>query len=175
MLHHYLGVDHHYAESVLAGRDIEGHIEPTKIVEHLVTTRQTLALIPTAEQKSVGSGQRFQHLGHGEILRGVFSEGIHNPLSGIDNLHRLIVNLHTETQSTFGTDVLSGQDAYGNHIRLQVDVVFECSTIARDVGSCNYIVATHASLATSEVGQENPFRILSVHLIIIFICRDGIF
>ena len=42
VFNHDFGIDHHDFNCVLAGSNSEGGIQPSKIVEHLITPRQSL-------------------------------------------------------------------------------------------------------------------------------------
>ena len=121
LLNDNLWVNHDDLQRMLTWSDVgEGGIEPTEVVEHLITTRQLTTIPETAQSEAATLWQWFQHFGTGEVLGIVLGECINETTTGIYRLHWLIVYLNADTQTTLWLDVLRGQDAEGNG-QLRVD------------------------------------------------------
>ena len=110
LVYDYFGVYHYELQDVLAGGGIgEADLQPSYVVEHLVAAEHLPSVQPATEQQIVMRRQGLQVFRLCEVLLGVLLKLIVQTLSGIDDLHRLIVELHTETQATSRHDILSRQ------------------------------------------------------------------
>ena len=85
----------------------ERHIKPSDIIKHLITTRQSLSFPITTQSKTVMRRQWFQDFRPCKVLRGVFPKLIVQSLTCVNNLHGLVINLHTDAKSTFRKDILN--------------------------------------------------------------------
>ena len=109
------GVYHDELQTVLAFFHIgEVDLQPADVVEHLVAAKHLAAILPTTQQQVVMWRQGLEVLRLGKVLRGVFLELVVQALTGINHLHRFVIELYTETQPTGGHDVLRGQDTDGD-------------------------------------------------------------
>ena len=145
---------------------LERDIQPAEVVEQFVAPWQLPSVHETAQRELATGWQRLQHLRHGEVLGRVFREGIYQSSTGIEDLHRLVVELDAETQTTGGQNVLCGQDADGHlSVLSQIDLVLQLRSVALLRRRHHDILDAHAALSSSEIRQEDPCGILT-HVVV---------
>ena len=159
LLYYNLRVNHYKFELMMASRNVfEPDFKPAHVVEHFITTGQTPAVPITAQGKVVMWRQRFEYLGAGQVLLCIFFELIMQSLTGINGLHGLVVNLHTNPKSACWIDVLCGQDAYGNSPPSvprgggNFYVIFQYGTALLG----HHVAAAHAAGTAAQIRQEQP-------------------
>ena len=92
-------------------------------------------------------------------------------LTGIDDLHRLVINLHTHTQAPLRIDILCRENANGNFaVSSEIHFILHSGAIPFGSRWHHHIVYAHTALAPSQIGKENPLFILFC----VFIGRDRI-
>lgn len=131
-----------------------------------------MPLPETTQGQTTALGQWLQDFGTGKVLRIILREGVNDTATGIDGLHRLVVDLYAHAKTTGRIDVLRRKNANGYlTLRGYVYIVFQCS--AAILGE--NIVATHTTIAAPKVRQEYPSCILSVRLAGESVGRNAIF
>lgn len=136
MFQHYLWVNHHDTKGMLACCQCRdwGCCHPSQVIEHLVAARQFLTLPPAVQSQFRFLRQSLQFFGNGKISGSIFLKRIKESLTGIHNLHRLVVYLNTDAQTSGWIHILGWKNAEGYGERLlvlcQFEVVFQRSSLS---------------------------------------------